>query len=87
MRWRIRGEGRRGPRCCSPGFLKSTWRAGAAPHCPAGHFSPYSDGEKDACADDFRQSPKLQKRMPALRPAPSPRSPEKRANRLSKILL
>ncbi|WP_292372461.1 hypothetical protein [Mesorhizobium sp.] len=19
---------------------------GAAPHCPAGHFSPYSDGEK-----------------------------------------
>ncbi|RWP26683.1 MAG: hypothetical protein EOR03_32025 [Mesorhizobium sp.] len=20
---------------------------GAAPHCPAGHFSPYSDGEKD----------------------------------------
>ncbi|ESZ13560.1 hypothetical protein X737_25150 [Mesorhizobium sp. L48C026A00] len=21
---------------------------GAAPHCPAGHFSPYSDGEKDA---------------------------------------
>ncbi|RWK55692.1 MAG: hypothetical protein EOR48_10170 [Mesorhizobium sp.] len=21
----------------------------AAPHCPAGHFSPYSDGEKDAC--------------------------------------
>ncbi|RWE59547.1 MAG: hypothetical protein EOS67_09570 [Mesorhizobium sp.] len=26
---------------------------GAAPHCPAGHFSPYSDGEKEACADDF----------------------------------
>ena len=21
----------------------------AAPHCPAGHFSPYSDGEKLAC--------------------------------------
>ena len=21
---------------------------GAAPHCPAGHFSPYSDGEKGA---------------------------------------
>ncbi|BCH16890.1 hypothetical protein MesoLjLa_37410 [Mesorhizobium sp. L-2-11] len=26
---------------------------GAAPHCPAGHFSPYSDGEKDAFAEDF----------------------------------
>ncbi|TIO10512.1 MAG: hypothetical protein E5X89_00710 [Mesorhizobium sp.] len=25
----------------------------AAPHCPAGHFSPYSDGEKDAFAKDF----------------------------------
>ncbi|TPI58526.1 hypothetical protein FJ420_23350 [Mesorhizobium sp. B3-1-3] len=24
-------------------FLPSV---GAAPHCPAGHFSPYSDGEK-----------------------------------------
>ncbi|RWO22986.1 MAG: hypothetical protein EOS09_17865 [Mesorhizobium sp.] len=23
---------------------------GAAPHCPAGHFSPYSDGEKDAAS-------------------------------------
>ncbi|MER8407153.1 hypothetical protein NKH16_20865 [Mesorhizobium sp. M1307] len=27
--------------------------ASAAPHRPAGHFSPYSDGEKDAFADDF----------------------------------
>ncbi|GLS38385.1 hypothetical protein GCM10010869_39790 [Mesorhizobium tianshanense] len=26
---------------------------GAAPHRPAGHFSPYSDGEKDAFAKDF----------------------------------
>ncbi|TRC93735.1 hypothetical protein FJV76_03215 [Mesorhizobium sp. WSM4303] len=26
---------------------------GAAPHCPTGHFSPYSDGEKEAVADDF----------------------------------
>ncbi|TJV68995.1 MAG: hypothetical protein E5X76_27400 [Mesorhizobium sp.] len=26
---------------------------GAAPHCPAGHFSPYSDGEKAAIADGF----------------------------------
>ncbi|PBC10856.1 hypothetical protein CK230_08420 [Mesorhizobium sp. WSM3859] len=25
----------------------------AAPHRPAGHFSPYSDGEKDAAIDDF----------------------------------
>ncbi|AZV23737.1 hypothetical protein EJ079_18600 [Mesorhizobium sp. M7A.F.Ce.TU.012.03.2.1] len=25
----------------------------AAPHCPAGHFSPYSDGEKDAVMDGF----------------------------------
>jgi hypothetical protein len=25
----------------------------AAPHCPAGHFSPYSDGEKDAVVGDF----------------------------------
>ncbi|QKC88343.1 hypothetical protein EB230_07720 [Mesorhizobium sp. NZP2234] len=23
-----------------------TRNLGAAPHCPAGHFSPYSDGEK-----------------------------------------
>jgi hypothetical protein len=22
--------------------------AGSAPHCPAGHFSPYSNGEKEA---------------------------------------
>ncbi|RWM10679.1 MAG: hypothetical protein EOR71_04860 [Mesorhizobium sp.] len=26
---------------------------GAAPHCPAEHFSPYSDGEKDAVTDGF----------------------------------
>ncbi|WP_353843440.1 hypothetical protein, partial [Mesorhizobium sp.] len=25
----------------------------AAPHCPAGHFSPYSGGEKDTFAKDF----------------------------------
>ncbi|KAA3441781.1 hypothetical protein C7I87_33390 [Mesorhizobium sp. SARCC-RB16n] len=25
----------------------------AAPHCPAGHFSPYSDGEKEADIDGF----------------------------------
>ncbi|TIN97271.1 MAG: hypothetical protein E5Y06_05590 [Mesorhizobium sp.] len=23
----------------------------AAPHCPAGHFSPYSDGEKESGRD------------------------------------
>jgi len=34
--------------------LSDLWRnlpiaeVGAAPHCPAGHFSPYSDGEKEA---------------------------------------
>ncbi|TIU45015.1 MAG: hypothetical protein E5W19_32185, partial [Mesorhizobium sp.] len=28
-------------------------KASAAPHLPAGIFSPYSDGEKDAFADDF----------------------------------
>ncbi|RWN56741.1 MAG: hypothetical protein EOS11_16725 [Mesorhizobium sp.] len=33
----------------------------AAPHCPAGHFSPYSDGEKDAFAKGFRQSAAWQK--------------------------
>ncbi|TIQ78337.1 MAG: hypothetical protein E5X39_20450, partial [Mesorhizobium sp.] len=27
--------------------------AGAAPHCPAGYFSPYSDGEKDALIGGF----------------------------------
>ncbi|RUW21445.1 hypothetical protein EN858_03305 [Mesorhizobium sp. M4B.F.Ca.ET.215.01.1.1] len=32
----------------------------AAPHCPTGHFSPYSDGEKDATAAGFRQPPTLQ---------------------------
>ncbi|RWC54516.1 MAG: hypothetical protein EOS56_28545 [Mesorhizobium sp.] len=26
---------------------------GTAPHLPAGIFSPYSDGEKDAVAKDF----------------------------------
>ncbi|QKC73810.1 hypothetical protein EB815_16385 [Mesorhizobium loti] len=25
----------------------------AAPHCPAGHFSLYSDGEKDALIGSF----------------------------------
>jgi hypothetical protein len=25
----------------------------AAPHCPAGHFSPYSDEEKDTVIDGF----------------------------------
>ncbi|PBC07778.1 hypothetical protein CK230_23990 [Mesorhizobium sp. WSM3859] len=25
----------------------------AAPHCPAGHFSPYSGGEKDALLGGF----------------------------------
>ncbi|RWI15186.1 MAG: hypothetical protein EOQ92_27460 [Mesorhizobium sp.] len=29
-----------------PGIVE----AGAAPHCPAGHFSPYSDGEKEPAA-------------------------------------
>ncbi|TPN13070.1 hypothetical protein FKO01_41285 [Mesorhizobium sp. B2-3-3] len=24
---------------------------GAAPHCPAGHLSPYSDGEREAVRD------------------------------------
>jgi hypothetical protein len=28
-------------------------QVGAAPHCPAGHFSPYRDGEKGAFAKDF----------------------------------
>ncbi|RUV32420.1 hypothetical protein EOB49_33255, partial [Mesorhizobium sp. M7A.F.Ca.MR.148.00.0.0] len=27
--------------------------AGAAPHPPAGHLSPYRDGEKDAVMDGF----------------------------------
>ncbi|TIN09143.1 MAG: hypothetical protein E5Y14_16895 [Mesorhizobium sp.] len=31
----------------------TTVDVGAAPHCPAGHFSPYSDGEKNAFANDF----------------------------------
>ncbi|RWO60647.1 MAG: hypothetical protein EOS14_13520 [Mesorhizobium sp.] len=30
---------------------------GAAPHLPAGILSPYSDGERDAGIDGFRQSP------------------------------
>ncbi|RWN78876.1 MAG: hypothetical protein E5Y03_21240 [Mesorhizobium sp.] len=33
----------------------------AAPHRPAGHVSPYSDGEKDAFAKDFANRPGLQK--------------------------
>ncbi|TIL87033.1 MAG: hypothetical protein E5Y65_25215 [Mesorhizobium sp.] len=40
---------------------QGAWRAGggqslqvcAAPHRPAGHFSPYRDGEKGAVAQDF----------------------------------
>ncbi|MFB9979789.1 hypothetical protein ACFSQQ_23840 [Mesorhizobium kowhaii] len=28
--------------------INSIGNVGAAPHCPAGHFSPYSDGEKEA---------------------------------------
>ncbi|CAH2408544.1 conserved hypothetical protein [Mesorhizobium escarrei] len=31
----------------------TTVDGGAAPHCPAGHFFPYSDGEKDTFAKDF----------------------------------
>src|SRR4029079_6183370 len=31
--------------------MVQTNKHGAAPHCPAGHFSPYSDGEKDAVID------------------------------------
>ncbi|TRC94600.1 hypothetical protein FJV76_20380 [Mesorhizobium sp. WSM4303] len=34
---------------------------GAAPHCPAGHFSPYSDGEKDALIADFANRQRCQK--------------------------
>ncbi|RWO82473.1 MAG: hypothetical protein EOS18_06965 [Mesorhizobium sp.] len=34
-------------------MAQSTVDVGAAPHCPAGHFSPYSDGEKDACTEVF----------------------------------
>ncbi|AZO27789.1 hypothetical protein EJ071_10475 [Mesorhizobium sp. M1B.F.Ca.ET.045.04.1.1] len=30
----------------------------AAPHCPAGHFSPYSDGEKDAFINAFANFPR-----------------------------
>ncbi|TGU87987.1 hypothetical protein EN794_049230, partial [Mesorhizobium sp. M00.F.Ca.ET.151.01.1.1] len=32
---------------------------GAAPHCPAGHFSPYSDGEKEAGRNAGRILPTL----------------------------
>jgi hypothetical protein len=28
-------------------------KAGAARHCPAGHFSPYSDGRKDTVVNGF----------------------------------
>ncbi|PAQ06293.1 hypothetical protein CIT26_28745 [Mesorhizobium temperatum] len=34
---------------------------GSAPHCPAGHFSPYSDGEKDAVIDGFANLQRLRK--------------------------
>ncbi|RUW69365.1 hypothetical protein EN786_25880 [Mesorhizobium sp. M4B.F.Ca.ET.143.01.1.1] len=46
--------------------------AGAAPHCPAGHFSPYSDGEKEACADGFAN---LRSRKKGAGVAVSPFSP------------
>ncbi|TIT86339.1 MAG: hypothetical protein E5W59_23275, partial [Mesorhizobium sp.] len=32
-----------------------------APHCPAGHFSPYCDGEKDAFAGDFANHKRCRK--------------------------
>ncbi|ESZ65242.1 hypothetical protein X728_05660 [Mesorhizobium sp. L103C120A0] len=32
-------------------------RGSAAPHCLAGHFSPYSDREKDAFIGDFANRP------------------------------
>ncbi|RWQ05303.1 MAG: hypothetical protein EOR91_15315, partial [Mesorhizobium sp.] len=32
-----------------------------APHCPAGHFSPYSDGEKDAVITDFANHQRCRK--------------------------
>ncbi|RAZ92668.1 hypothetical protein DPM33_01940 [Mesorhizobium hawassense] len=37
-------------------------KLGAAPHLPAGIFSPYSDGEKGRCCRRFRQSPTLQEK-------------------------
>ncbi|RUU87323.1 MAG: hypothetical protein EOS73_26360 [Mesorhizobium sp.] len=46
----------------SDGRPKS-WSFCAAPHRPAGHFSPYSDGEKDALVDGFASRPGC-KRMP-----------------------
>ena len=45
----------------------------AAPHCPAGHFSPYSDGEKGRCRGWFRQSPALQNRQRRCGQPSSPR--------------
>ncbi|MER9332043.1 hypothetical protein NKI62_30995, partial [Mesorhizobium sp. M0488] len=44
----------------------------AAPHCPAGHFSPYRDGEKEAAAISapFLQRWRLAK--PAMRASLSP---------------
>ncbi|RWO22570.1 MAG: hypothetical protein EOS09_19995 [Mesorhizobium sp.] len=43
-----------------------------APHCPAGHFSPYSDGEKDAVIADFAN---LQRCRKGAEVAASPFSP------------
>jgi len=37
--------------------------ASAAPHCPAGHFSPYSDGEKDAVIGDFANHQSSRRRL------------------------
>ncbi|RWF29059.1 MAG: hypothetical protein EOS45_19935, partial [Mesorhizobium sp.] len=37
----------------STGFSTLAAQVGAAPDCPAGHFSPYSDGEKDAATNGF----------------------------------
>ncbi|RUW27221.1 hypothetical protein EN858_16095 [Mesorhizobium sp. M4B.F.Ca.ET.215.01.1.1] len=38
---------------------------GAAAHCPAGHFSPYSDREKGALIDDFANRQRRQTNVEA----------------------
>lgn len=45
---------------------------GAAAHCPAGHFSPCSDGEKDNFAKDFASLQRCRKRA-EVAASPSPR--------------
>jgi hypothetical protein len=46
-----------------PGFFVAGYnhKCRAAPHCPAGHFSPYSDGEKDAFVGGFANNQRCTK--------------------------